>query len=126
MARKPLTHRSAYDGTASGTEGRDRHVPAFETVVRVPPRATPVVAVRGELDLAVARAFEELVIGVIGRHGPDVVIDVSGLEFCDARGLGALVRCANAADRSGGRLTLARPGSRLRRLINLVGLDRLL
>ncbi|GAB3987244.1 hypothetical protein GCM10029978_105220 [Actinoallomurus acanthiterrae] len=94
-------------------EGWQRLAPALRTIVRVRPGAAPVVSVHGELDIACASAFEDLVLEVIIRHGPDVVIDASGLSFCDARGLGALVRCANEARRSGGRLTLADPDRRL-------------
>jgi anti-sigma B factor antagonist len=90
------------------------------------PGTTPIVSLRGEIDLAGTDALESLVLEVILRHGPDVVIDASGVVFCDARGLGALVRCANEAGRAGGRLTLAYPSHRLYRLIGLVGLERLL
>ncbi|MCO5972976.1 STAS domain-containing protein [Actinoallomurus soli] len=90
------------------------------------PGAAPIVSLRGELDIAGTDALEDLVLDVLLRHGPDVVIDGFGVTFCDARGLGALVRCANEAGRAGGRLTLVRPSHRLRRLMRLVGLDRLL
>jgi anti-sigma B factor antagonist len=85
-----------------------------------------VISVRGELDLAGVDDFECMVAEVILRHGPDVIIDASGLSFCDARGLGALVRCANEAHRSGGRFTLANPSHRLLRLLQIVHLQRLL
>jgi anti-anti-sigma factor len=126
MAGRPLIHPSAHGWAARKADFRERLAPVLEVAVHVRPWATPVVVVRGELDLAGVEVFEDLVLEMIDRHGPDVVIDVSGLVFCDARGLGALVRCANRADRSGGRLTLVRPGSRLRRVIRLMGLDRLL
>ncbi|WP_345441420.1 STAS domain-containing protein [Actinoallomurus vinaceus] len=107
-------------------EGWERLAPALMTIVRVRPGAAPVVSVRGELDIACAGAFEDLVLEVIIRHGPDVVIDASRMSFCDARGLGALVRCANEAGRSGGRLTLTDPDHRLRRLLRIVHLDHLM
>lgn len=126
MAGKLLTSASVSGPAATVREGWDSLAPALEAVVCVRPGAAPVVWVRGELDLAGADDFEYMVAQVILRHGPDVIIDASGLSFCDARGLGALVRCANEADRSGGRFTLANPSDRLRRLVRIVHLERLL
>ncbi|MEV5705256.1 STAS domain-containing protein [Actinoallomurus sp. NPDC052274] len=117
---------SAFGRARAVREERESLGPLLEAIVQVGPGAAPVVSLCGELDLAGADAFEELVLNVILRRGPDVVIDAAGLAFCDARGLGALVRCANEAGRTGGRLTLARPSHRLRRLMRLVDLDRLL
>lgn len=123
MAGKLLTHAS---GATTIREHWEILAPTLDTAVHVRSGAAPVVAVHGELDLAGADAFERLVAEVILRHGPDVVIDGSGVTFCDARGLGALVRCANEAQRSGGRLTLSDPAQRLRRLVRIVGLDHLM
>ncbi|MEV5747896.1 STAS domain-containing protein [Actinoallomurus sp. NPDC052308] len=126
MAEELLTSPSASNRAVTVRENRQSLGPLLEAIVQVGPGAAPVVSLRGELDLAGADAFEELVLTVILSHGPDVVIDAAGLAFCDARGLGALVRCANEARRTGGRLTLARPSHRLRRLMRVVDLDRLL
>jgi anti-anti-sigma factor len=126
MAGKLLTYPSASSRAATIQGDWESLAPALEAVVRVCPGAAPVVSIRGELDLAGADDLEYVVAEVILRHGPDLIIDASGLFFCDARGLGALVRCANEVGRAGGRFTLANPSDRLRRLVRIVHLEGLL
>lgn len=86
--------------------------------------AAPVVSVRGELDLATAERFWEFLYAVIDTHGPDVVVDLSDLAFCDAHGLSAFVRAANRAEAAGGRLTLVAPRPLVARVLRITGLDR--
>ena len=51
-----------------------------------------VVTFTGELDLASAEQAFGYVRDVIDRHSTLVVLDLASLSFCDARGLGTLVR----------------------------------
>ncbi|MEZ0075945.1 STAS domain-containing protein [Planotetraspora sp. GP83] len=65
------------------------------------------VAVAGELDIATGgllrRAFREII-----RAGRDtVVVDTSGLRFCDSTGLEILLEADSATKRAGGGLRLA-------------------
>ncbi|MQA87434.1 MAG: anti-sigma factor antagonist [Streptosporangiales bacterium] len=85
--------------------------------------ATPVVSVRGELDLATAERFWKFLYAVIDTHGPDIVVDLSGLAFCDAYGLSAFVRAGNRAEAAGGCLTLVAPRPFFTRVLRLSGLD---
>lgn len=55
----------------------------------------------GELDLATADGLAERGYAAIGRGPRVLLIDLSRVSFCDAHGLGALVRIANHADRVG-------------------------
>lgn len=126
MASRLLTSTSTSKRNATAWEVREHLGPILEASTRVRRGTVPIVSLRGELDIAGADALEDLVLEVLLRHGPDVVIDASGLVFCDATGLGALVWCANEAGRAGGRLTVVRPSHRLCRLMRLVDLDRLL
>ena len=126
MAENVLAYRSASGPATAALDGSERLAPGLRAAVRVRPGAAPVVVASGELDISSAVAFADLVTEVIVRHGPDVVIDATGISFCDARGLGALVRCANEAGRAGGRVTLSDPSPRLLRLVRIVHLDHLL
>jgi anti-anti-sigma factor len=81
------------------------------------------VRVSGELDIATAdQAYTYLRDVVDSQEGP-VTINLSGLTFCDAAGLGVLARVAGHARRSGRslRLTAARPG--LVRIMHITGMD---
>lgn len=57
------------------------------------------------------------------RH---VVLDLSGVRYMDAAGLGALAASARRIQRRGGRLVVASPSSRVRRSLEIVRLNTLL
>ena len=50
-------------------------------------------------------------------------VDASGLTFCDAAGLRALVRARRRAERAGRSFDVVHPSPCLRRLLQLVGVD---
>ena len=82
-----------------------------------------IVRLSGELDIATAdEAFAYLRDLVDHQDGP-VLMDLAGLTFCDAAGLGVLARAAGYARRAGRslRLTAARPG--LVRIMRITGMD---
>ena len=83
-----------------------------------------IVSVTGELDIATAeQAYSYLSEVIDGRSAP-VTVDLSGLTFCDASGLSALVRTARHARQKGRQvmLTSARPS--LLKIMRITGLDR--
>ena len=51
-------------------------------------------------------------------------MDMSGLTFCDASGLGVLARIARHARQAGGQLRLISARPALLKIIRLTGLDR--
>ena len=77
----------------------------------------------GELDTASADQACEYVRGAIDAHGGQVLLDVAGLSFCDARGLGALARMSRHAGQAGSSLHLVAPPPRLMEIIRLTGLE---
>jgi anti-anti-sigma factor len=81
-----------------------------------------VVTVRGNIDIDSGATLATTLDQVLDRPEPRVVIDMSGIEFCDSTGLSALVVGHNRALASGGWLRLAAPGQFLGRLLDTVGL----
>ena len=87
-----------------------------------------IVSVTGELDIATAEQAYAYISDVIdawpGLSPAPVSVDLSGLTFCDASGLGALARVARHARQAGRqlRLTAARPS--LLKIMRITGLDR--
>ena len=86
-----------------------------------------IVSVTGELDIATAEQAYIYISDVIdaSETGPaPVSVDLSGLTFCDASGLGVLARTARHARQAGRqlRLTAARPS--LLKIMRITGLDR--
>jgi len=86
-----------------------------------------VVSVAGDLDLATADRTVRYVSDIIDRHDGPVSLDLSGVAFCDACGLGALIRIAARAEQAGRLLELARPSRTVTRIMRITGVeDRLL
>jgi anti-sigma B factor antagonist len=85
------------------------------------------VVIQGELDLATADQTVRYICDVIDRHHGPVSVDLSGLAFCDACGLGALLRITAHAEQSGRRLEFTRPPRSLIKIMRITGVkDRLL
>jgi len=83
-----------------------------------------VVTVTGELDIATAEQAYTYISGVIDDRPAPVRVDVGGVTFCDASGLGVLARIARHARQAGRqlRLTSARPS--VLKIMRITGLDR--
>jgi anti-sigma B factor antagonist len=83
-----------------------------------------IISVTGELDIATAEQAYAYISDVIDAWPTPVSVDLSGLTFCDASGLGALARVARHARQAGRqlRLTAARPS--LLKIMRITGLDR--
>ena len=91
---------------------------------RVGPSGEIVVDLGGELDIVSAETAVSYVRAVIDQCGGPVVVDLTALAFCDARGLGALVRMAGYAERAGCEFRLASPRLSLVKIMRITGLDR--
>jgi anti-anti-sigma factor len=77
----------------------------------------------GELDIATAdQAYAYLRDVVDGQNGP-VTVNLAGLTFCDAAGLGVLARVADHARRSGRSLKLIAARPSLLRIMRITGMD---
>jgi anti-sigma B factor antagonist len=85
-----------------------------------------VIVVRGELDLATVDRMVRYASDVIDRHDGPVSADLHGVTFCDACGLGALIRIAAYAEQAGRRLELLRPSRALTRIMRITGVDQVL
>ena len=59
----------------------------------------------------------------IARLARLVLLDLTGLSFCDARGLSAFVRIANRADAAGCGLGLIAPRPPVAKILRISGLD---
>ena len=90
---------------------------------RIYPDGHATAVIRGELDAATADAAREYVANVIARGSGTIEVDLTGLSFCDARGLRALVGMATRARASGRQLKLTgtRPG--IVKIMQITGVD---
>jgi anti-sigma B factor antagonist len=88
------------------------------------PAAVIVLAVSGELDLATIVTFKDAVGDRIVDGGAPVVLDLTGLSFCDSTGLGSFVGLHRQASAAGTTLALAAPRKRIADLLKISGIDR--
>ena len=56
--------------------------------------------------------------------GNEVILDLSGVTFCDSTGVGTFVWLHRQATASGGRLMLAAPRRHVREVLRISGVDR--
>jgi anti-sigma B factor antagonist len=90
---------------------------------RIYPDGHATAVIRGELDAATADAARDYVAKVIARSSGPLAVDLTGLSFCDARGLRALVGMAACARTAGRKLSLTgtRPG--IIKIMRITGVD---
>ena len=82
------------------------------------------VVLSGEIDIVSADGLYQALTAAMHRYGPSVALDAAAVRFCDARGLGALVRAANHARVRGGGVTVVAASPQLSKLISVTGLAR--
>jgi len=84
------------------------------------------VRVSGELDFSNAHRLLEA-IGAVELNGRrEVVLDLTRLTFCDARGLSVVLSADRLVRAEGGRLSIRGAAGLPRRLFDLVGVDQAL
>ena len=88
------------------------------------PGDSAVVTVRGHLDLDSAPVLSTTLDQVLDRPHPRIVVDLSGVEFCDSIGLSAFVVGQRRATDAGGWIRFAAPSYWLSVLLDTVGLSR--
>jgi anti-anti-sigma factor len=94
------------------------------TVKAEPPSSR--VTVEGELDILGEWSLTDKIGELLRAGQPEVVLDVSRLAFCDARGLATILGFRCQLRNAGLRLTLCGPSPQLRRLLVIAGMDVLL
>jgi anti-sigma B factor antagonist len=83
-----------------------------------------IISVAGELDIATAEQAYSYISEVIDERPAPVTVDLSGLTFCDASGLGALARVARHAREAGRQLMLTSARPSVLKIMRITGLDR--
>ncbi|MFG2819627.1 STAS domain-containing protein [Kitasatospora sp. NPDC048365] len=84
----------------------------------------PVLRITGDLDYEHAPALREYVDQLVLAPGQSLVVDLSGLDFCDSSGITALLAARRRTQASGGDLVLAAVPANTLRILGIVGLDR--
>lgn len=98
----------------------DLHAPALSVSSQ---DGYTVATISGDLDIACVPVLREQLLGVLRPHASRIVIDLSGVTFCDASGLAMLVGVDRRARALDGVLRLAAPALPVERILRLTGLD---
>lgn len=89
-----------------------------------PQGAHIVVSVHGEIDLYTAPRLRAELDRVLARSEPvQLIVDMSGVEFCDSTGVNVLLAGYRRARETGGDLELAAPRPALRKILQVTGLE---
>lgn len=91
------------------------------TTKTVVEHGTPVLFLEGRLDHARAAELEE-VAGQLLTGSPDLVVDVSGVDYLSSAALKVFAALAGEQSQRGGRLTLRAPSIAVRLALELSGL----
>lgn len=87
--------------------------------------ASAVVEIVGEIDVHTSRELRVILLALADDGCTHIVADFTGVRFCDAAGLGALVGVNNHLGRDGGSLRLAGVQPAQRRILRITRLDQL-
>ncbi len=83
-----------------------------------------IMSLGGEIDLYTApRLHGELVAVLSGDMPVQVVVDMSGVEFCDSTGMNVLLAAHRRAREQGGDLELAAPRPAVKKILQVTGLE---
>ena len=108
-------------------------VDAVRGPLQVPARASlsvlsmpdcTIAMLEGDLDIATTPALRERLLGVLGLAARLLIIDLSGVSFCDVAALGMLIGTQRRASGRGITVRLAAPRPQMARLLRTTGLDR--
>jgi anti-anti-sigma factor len=82
-----------------------------------------VLAVRGELDVATTAGIRDQIVGILEDATVPMIVDLSGVSYCDACGLAMLVGAQRRARLRGLTLAISEPSDEVSKLLRISGLD---
>lgn len=92
------------------------------TVINGDAPGAATLVLRGELDLATTAGFEAKAEELVAAGTVRLVVDLSGLTFCDSVGLNGLVRTKKQCEQQGGWLRVAGSQGQVAHVIGISGL----
>lgn len=93
---------------------------------RLEGKETAVLSLAGELDVANVAQVREAALKLLAGDIKRLVVDLSSLEYIDSSGLGVLIGLHKRQKESGGTLAIAGARPRVRRVLEITGLERIL
>lgn len=88
--------------------------------------STRTLFVTGDLDVATTHSLEGAVDGALDGEDGELALDLSALVFMDSTGARAIMHARDKAASVGSRLVILSPRRPVRRVLELMGLDRVI
>lgn len=85
-----------------------------------------VLAVRGEFDAVTTAGLREQFAGILNEATVPMIVDLSGVSFCDASGLAMLIGVQRRARLRGLTVAMSEPSREVSELLRVSGLDHAL
>ena len=83
-----------------------------------------VVALSGEIDLYTAPRLQSQLLSQLNvDHPVRLVVDMSGVDFCDSTGMNVLLAAQRIAREHGGNVELSGPRPAVRKILQVTGLE---
>ncbi len=83
-----------------------------------------VMSVHGEIDLYTVPRLRNALTAVLDGGGPvRLIVDLSGVDFCDSTGVNALLAAHRKSREAGGDLELSGPRPGVRKILQVTGLE---
>lgn len=85
------------------------------------------VKIRGDIDHHSAKGVREMIDEAIMSNKPRfIVLDLSSVDFMDSSGLGLILGRYTCASNIGARLILYKPTRRIKRILEMAGIERII
>ena len=84
------------------------------------------ITVAGEIDLTNAESLRDALLSALNTGARGLVVDMTATSFLDSAGVNALVRASRRAAAAEAALRLVVTAPAVRRVLDLVGIDRLI
>jgi anti-sigma B factor antagonist len=90
--------------------------------------AVPVAVVKaeGEIDLATAPAFRDVLVAALEGQPCELIIDMAEVAFIDSSGLSVLIDAFKQGQAAGTKVVLRAPSRQVRLVLGISGLDKVL
>jgi anti-sigma B factor antagonist len=83
-----------------------------------------IVALSGEIDLYTAPRLQSQLAAVLDtEQAVRLVVDMSGVDFCDSTGMNVLLSAQHMAREHGGNIELSAPRPAVRKILHVTGLE---
>jgi anti-sigma B factor antagonist len=80
-------------------------------------------SVQGEIDLYTVPRLQRELAGVLAGGPVRLIVDLSGVDFCDSTGVNVLLAAHKQARDAGGDVELAAPRPAVRKILQVTGLE---